>query len=134
MRVIQRYKMEGKMVKFMGKAMFIVVAVLIPGVCWAGVFGPSDITPESKKCIDCHKKETPVINQQWGASKHYRGKIGCYECHQAKSEEEDAFDHYGEFISVIVSPKDCARCHEKEVSEFNSSHHSKGGADIRITG
>ncbi|MCP3995688.1 MAG: hydroxylamine oxidoreductase, partial [bacterium] len=28
---------------------------------------------------------------------------------------------------TIVSPKDCAQCHEKEVNEFLNSHHSKAG-------
>jgi len=26
-----------------------------------------------------------------------------------------------------VSPRDCARCHEQEVKQFNDSHHAKGG-------
>jgi len=89
-------------------------------------FGPSEISEKTRECIECHKEETPVINQQWGSSKHYRANVGCYECHQAEKKDTDAFDHYGSLISIIVSPKDCARCHEKEVSEFNSSHHSKG--------
>ena len=28
---------------------------------------------------------------------------------------------------AIVTPKDCGRCHEAEVTEFNSSHHAKAG-------
>ena len=88
---------------------------------------PSEISKETKDCLACHKEETPSINQQWGSSKHFRANVGCFECHQAAKGEVDAFDHYGSIISIIVSPKDCARCHEKEVTEFNSSHHSKGG-------
>ncbi len=33
----------------------------------------------------------------------------------------------GKLISVVVSPRDCARCHEKEVEEFSDSHHAKAG-------
>ena len=39
----------------------------------------------------------------------------------------DAQLHYGKHISVIVSPKDCSRCHSREVEEFVASHHSKAG-------
>jgi formate-dependent nitrite reductase cytochrome c552 subunit len=88
--------------------------------------GPSEISAETEACLACHKDETPVIVQQWGASKHYRANVGCYECHQAEAGDKDAFDHYDHTISVIVSPMACARCHEKEVKEFDSSHHSKG--------
>lgn len=90
-------------------------------------FSPSEISAKSKVCIDCHEKETPAIIQMWGTSKHFRGNVGCYECHQAESTDNDVLRHYDEDISVIVSPRDCADCHEKEVAEFESSHHAKAG-------
>ncbi len=87
----------------------------------------TEISGESAACIECHKMQSPVIYEQWGDSKHFRGNIGCFECHKAEKEDIDAFDHYGEVIATIVSPKDCARCHEKEVEEFVASHHAKAG-------
>lgn len=90
------------------------------------VFGPKEISEKTRECVECHKDATPVINQQWGASKHYRANVGCFECHQANEKDTDVFEHHGNNIAIIVTPKDCARCHEKEVSEFQSSHHSKG--------
>ncbi len=97
---------------------------------WASVagaaFGPKEISEKTRECLECHKDVTPVIDQQWGASKHYRANVGCFECHQAQEGDTDAFDHYGHNIAIVVTPKDCARCHEKEVSEFQASHHSKG--------
>jgi hypothetical protein len=96
------------------------------GSASAGYILP-ELSAESKLCIDCHKTESPVVYQQWGRSKHFRGNIGCYECHKAQPDDADAFDHYGATISIIVSPKDCAKCHEKETEEFAASHHSKGG-------
>ncbi len=102
-----------------------------------GAFAPKEMSAKSKVCIDCHKKESPAIIDQWGTSKHYRGNIGCYECHQAEESDVDAMQHYNTTIAVIVSPKDCARCHEKEVEEFESSHHAKaarilGSLDNRL--
>ncbi|MEK6701946.1 MAG: multiheme c-type cytochrome [Planctomycetota bacterium] len=35
--------------------------------------------------------------------------------------------HFGQTIAVLVTPKDCARCHSKEVEEFAASRHSKAG-------
>lgn len=85
------------------------------------------LSPESQACVDCHKKESAALYSQWGASKHFRANVGCYECHMALTNEADAYVHYGQTISTIVTPKDCGRCHEHEVGEFNASHHAKAG-------
>jgi len=106
-------------------AVVIGLAVLggLPAMA-AGYMLP-ELSVESKECIECHKMQSKVIYEQWGDSKHFRGNIGCFECHKAEREDKDAYDHYGKVISTIVSPKDCARCHEKEVEQFVSSHHAK---------
>jgi len=54
---------------------------------------PKEFSEESKQCIACHKKDNPGIVQQWGASKHYRAKVGCYECHAADKGDKDGYDH-----------------------------------------
>ena len=88
---------------------------------------PTRFSPETKTCLECHEKESHGITQQWGNSKHYRAKVGCFECHQARVGDSDAFMHYKQRISIIVSPKDCAKCHQKEVEEFEGSHHAQAG-------
>ena len=88
---------------------------------------PRGISKISMECIECHKETTVNIYQEWGRSKHFRANIGCYECHQANPEDVDAFNHEEYYISIIVSPKDCGKCHEKESEEFLNSHHSKAG-------
>src|SRR5512147_2306229 len=98
----------------------------LPLLAHAG-FTLKEMSPQSKACAECHKKESAALYAQWGSSKHYRGNVGCYECHMALTNEVDAYEHYGQIISTIVTPKDCGRCHEQEVGEFNSSHHAKGG-------
>jgi formate-dependent nitrite reductase cytochrome c552 subunit len=107
-----------------------VVSVLLFGLQAAGGtavagYTLAELSAESQKCIECHKKETPVIYEQWGSSKHFRGNVGCYECHKAEPGDKDAQKHEGQIIAVIVSPRDCARCHEQEVKEFAGSHHAK---------
>jgi cytochrome c553 len=103
----------------------------------ASVDGPpknGEFSDETKECVACHKKISQSIVQQWGDSKHYRANVGCYECHAADEGDPDAFIHDGKrvnkLISIIVSPKDCANCHTKEVDEYQASHHSQGGRII----
>ena len=103
----------------------IIASVILPSGASA-FFLPSQ-SEESQACAECHKKESPSIYDQWGHSDHYRANVGCYECHAAEDGDADAFTHEGKLISVIVSPKDCARCHQQEVDEFAGSHHAKGG-------
>jgi hydroxylamine dehydrogenase len=88
---------------------------------------PKEISPESRECIKCHEEKSPGIVQQWGSSKHFRANVGCYECHAADPKDVDSFEHKGATISVIVSPKDCGNCHEKQVKEMTESHHAKAG-------
>ncbi|KPJ97611.1 MAG: hydroxylamine oxidoreductase, partial [Nitrospira bacterium SG8_35_4] len=88
---------------------------------------PKELSKASQECVSCHKETNVNIYQQWGNSKHFRANIGCLECHEAQKGDVDAFEHEGNLISVIVSPKDCARCHTKEADEFINSHHSKAG-------
>jgi hydroxylamine dehydrogenase len=103
----------------------LAVTVLLPASVPA-FFLPVQ-SAETKACAECHKKESRSIYEQWGSSKHYRANVGCYECHAANEEDSDGFTHEGQLISVIVSPKDCSRCHEQEVKEFVGSHHAKAG-------
>ncbi|MEW6601945.1 MAG: multiheme c-type cytochrome [Nitrospirota bacterium] len=106
-------------------ACFLVIGTIAYAVTKVNL--PKELSKESRDCISCHKESSVNIYQQWGYSKHFRANIGCYECHEAQKGEADAFEHEGKFISVIVSPKDCAKCHEREVDEFVNSHHAKAG-------
>ncbi|MFV2055203.1 MAG: multiheme c-type cytochrome [Thiohalomonadales bacterium] len=89
--------------------------------------GFSYLSKESAECVSCHREKTRGIYEMWGDSKHFGANIGCYECHKAKPTDKDAIKHKDFTISVIVSPKDCSRCHEKEVKEFDASHHATAG-------
>ncbi|HCS48093.1 MAG TPA: hydroxylamine oxidoreductase [Candidatus Aminicenantes bacterium] len=88
---------------------------------------PNELSQATKACLECHAASSHGIYQEWGTSKHYRANVGCYECHQAQTGDKDAFKHDDYLISIIVSPKDCARCHAREVAQFEESHHAKAG-------
>ena len=85
------------------------------------------VPASSKRCIECHVKLSPGIIDHWEGSTHAVKGVGCVECHEASHEDVDAFDHYGETIATVVTPKDCGRCHKTETEEFLASHHAKAG-------
>ena len=119
--------------------------------CWAFVAGaallllqsagmaavnapPNQMSKETKACIKCHTRRSPGIVEEWKKGRHAQKFVGCYECHKAEPGDPDAFPHQTKKkalrhtqISIIVSPKDCANCHEKEVKEFTDSHHAAAG-------
>lgn len=79
----------------------------------------------AKRCVLCHTQISPGIINDWERSNHAKALVTCIDCHQADITDADAKKHEGMIISVIVSPKDCSRCHPKQVMEFNESLHSK---------
>src|SRR3974390_1661841 len=83
----------------------------------------NQVSPEGQPCLDCHSSSTPAIVEQWRESAHAKSKVDCFSCHRANEKDPAAFDHYGHRIAVIVTPNYCARCHGKEVEQFEKSHH-----------
>lgn len=74
--------------------LFGITAMLYCGTTLGSVKeAPSELSEETKECVACHKKNNPGITQQWGASKHYRANVGCYECHAAEEGDPDAYIH-----------------------------------------
>jgi hypothetical protein len=85
------------------------------------------VSGESAGCYKCHLEKTPSISKEWAWSEHAKRGVGCYECHQAGEQDPDAWVHEGKRIATIVTPIDCARCHNDISREFMESHHSKAG-------
>lgn len=110
----------------MSKELLVLLALFIcPSLMATGKL--DTLSKKSQACASCHQKTTPAVYEMWGSSKHYRGNVGCFECHQAEATDKDQFLHHGERIATIVSPKDCSKCHAQEVKEFDESHHAQGG-------
>jgi hypothetical protein len=84
-------------------------------------------SPEGAKCLQCHKPMNPALAAEWHDSAHGQKGITCYDCHKANKGDPGAFEHNGSTIHVIVSPKDCGTCHQKEVDQQKGSHHAKAG-------
>ncbi len=88
---------------------------------------PTSLSKESASCVGCHEAEMPGLVKEWRYSSHYAADVGCYECHAAKPGDPDGFEHEGYNIAIIVSPKDCSKCHVNEYNEFEKSHHADAG-------
>ncbi|MCA9456028.1 MAG: cytochrome C552 [Nitrospiraceae bacterium] len=93
----------------------------------AGTYGKDWGNPEGEECVLCHRKHTPGLYQEWNQSMHGQRGVNCLDCHQADGKDKDGFRHKGQLISILVTPKDCARCHTTEFQEMDGSHHSKAG-------
>ena len=85
----------------------------------------AELSAETKKCISCHDITSAAVFSQWSSSRHAEKDIGCYECHKSDQDSPDLFMHEGFAISIIVSPSDCARCHEAYVKDYSASLHAK---------
>jgi len=94
----------------------------------AGLIPPHIVAPvASRKCVECHDKETPGIVAHWKGSTHAEKGVACFDCHMAEQGDADAFNHEGQLIATLVTPLDCSRCHPREFDEFTASHHAKAG-------
>jgi hydroxylamine dehydrogenase len=103
--------------------------VLFPAPAWAAEAPKLEpATPaQNKACTDCHRKNSPALVMEWERSKHAKNQVGCLDCHGAEPTRIGAWRHEGEWISTLVTPRDCAQCHEPEAEQFSRSHHAKAG-------
>ncbi|HEX9021013.1 MAG TPA: multiheme c-type cytochrome [Nitrospirota bacterium] len=85
------------------------------------------VSKEGQACIGCHEKQSPAFVDEWKISKHAAKGVDCYTCHKADKADPDAMDHYGYTVAILVTPKDCSRCHPQQVAEMTASHHAKAG-------
>lgn len=80
-----------------------------------------------EECVNCHMTESPGLYHEWNDSAHGQNGVNCLDCHRAEKGDVDAYMHKKQLISVIVSPKDCSRCHQQEYEEVQRSHHASAG-------
>jgi hypothetical protein len=84
------------------------------------------ISAEGRRCLGCHNTVTPGIVADWKTSKHYAMGTDCSTCHMAAAtgNRPDIIAHYGFKIVVLVTPKHCQNCHQREATEFQASRHA----------
>ncbi len=113
---------------FLGSLLFVQWMEVLRKQQEAGLTAHHVAVPASSAaCVKCHSELTPGIIDHWEGSTHAEKGVGCVECHQANEGEADAFKHFGATIATVVTPLDCSKCHPKEATEFQHSHHAKAG-------
>ncbi len=109
-------------------SLFVVISMMAASVVIGqGRSVPASLSEESAACVECHEADMPGMTGEWRHSRHYAADVGCYECHAANEGDADLIEHNGFNIAVIVSPKDCSKCHQQEYDEFQKSHHADAG-------
>lgn len=126
---------------------FTCLVLLISPICFSQESGT--ISSETEECIMCHAEIHPGMVESWrdGRHAHVTPKqalekdalskristdlidekllnqvVGCYECHALNTDKHaDAFEHNGYTINIVVSPDDCAVCHETEAEEYKEN-------------
>ncbi|MGA7979235.1 MAG: multiheme c-type cytochrome [Chromatiaceae bacterium] len=92
-----------------------------------GEYGVDWGKPKGQQCVECHMTENPGLYLEWNQSQHGQTGVNCLDCHEAQEGDADAFTHEGALISVVVTPKDCSKCHKTEFEQMDGSHHAKAG-------
>ncbi len=89
------------------------------------------------KCVECHKRNTPGIVEQFGYSTMAAANVECQDCHEVKSDYPGAVEHEGTYVLRSPTAAMCEDCHTQEVKEFYASRHSlpayvamRGTADL----
>jgi len=86
------------------------------------------ISEDAQGCIDCHVEQSNGIVADWASSRHAHANISCLDCHIAGPADPDISKEHLQYaktpVSVIVSPKDCSRCHPTEAAQYTRSKHA----------
>ncbi len=87
------------------------------------------LSPEGKKCIECHAEKQPGIVADWTMSRHGHVGVSCIDCHSVDSGSPMAAQNCPGvkgteiYVTAMVTPKTCAKCHAQEVEQFSKSGH-----------
>lgn len=94
------------------------------------------VTKEAAACIECHSQKTPAIVMDWSKSSMAHAGVSCIDCHGVKKDNPMANQNCpgvkgtNIYVSKMVSPKTCAKCHPNEVKEFEESGHARAAIHI----
>jgi hydroxylamine dehydrogenase len=75
-------------------------------------------------CVNCHRRSTPGIVEQYGVSSMAAANVSCRDCHQVAANYPGSKEHQGTVILASPTAAMCAQCHQSEVTQFNQSRHA----------
>jgi hypothetical protein len=74
-------------------------------------------------CVECHRKASPGIVQQFGYSSMAAAKVSCLNCHGVPADYPGAEQHEGVYVLRTPTTAMCEKCHQPEVAQYNQSRH-----------
>jgi len=82
------------------------------------------LAESDNECVDCHRRTTPGIVQQYGHSTMAAAEVMCEDCHEVDSDYPEAVEHEGTYVLRSPTTAMCEKCHQVEVAQFYQSRHS----------
>ena len=75
-------------------------------------------------CVECHRRASPGIVQQFSHSAMAAAKVACSNCHVVAANYPGGELHEGSTILQSPTTAMCQKCHPGEVAQFYQSRHS----------
>ncbi len=82
------------------------------------------LADSTDECVTCHRRATPGIVSQYGASTMAAAEVGCRDCHEVDAGYPGAVEHEGTHVLNEPTTAMCRSCHQQQVAQFNQSRHS----------
>ncbi|HML20257.1 MAG TPA: multiheme c-type cytochrome [Aggregatilinea sp.] len=82
------------------------------------------LASSDNECVECHRRTTPGIVQQYGMSSMAAAEVECEDCHEVDSDYPGAVEHEGTYVLRSPTSAKCETCHQAEVAQYNQSRHS----------
>ncbi len=94
-----------------------------------------NLSEEGKACITCHQQVSPGQVADWADSRHAHAGISCIDCHAVDKDAPHAARHANVedtpvYVSALVSPGVCGRCHVDAKKQFDQSGHFRAYRQI----
>lgn len=84
---------------------------------------PDALATSNDRCVECHRRASPGIVQQYGHSTMAAAKVSCSNCHEVAANYPGSTEHEGAYILRTPTTAMCQKCHQQEVAQYNQSRH-----------
>ncbi len=74
---------------------------------------------QKSACIDCHKKTTPGVVEQYFEGKMSKKGVDCSSCHGSEHRKMDDVK-----LAKMPTPETCEGCHKKQTDQFKAGKHN----------
>lgn len=84
---------------------------------------PDALATSNDACVECHRRASPGIVQQYGHSSMAANSVSCSDCHVVAADYPGAVEHEGTHVLRTPTTAKCEKCHQREVAQYNQSRH-----------